>query len=332
MILVTGGGGFLGRHMVKKLLAADETVRVIGRKTYPDLQALGVDCQQGDLSDPAACLRAVSGCQAVLHSAAQAGIWGDYQSYYRNNFLATQNLLDAAVSTGGVKTFLYTSTPSVVYGHGDIDGGDESLPYPKTYLTPYAQTKALAEKLVLSANSKNFASAAIRPHLIFGPGDNHLIPKLLARARAGTLRIIGSGQNKISVSYVENVADAHVLALRRLEPGSKLSGQAYFVNEPEPVNCWDFINRILAGAGIPAVTKRVPYRVAYAAGWLCEKYAELVRQRDDPRLTRFLVAQLGTSHWFKVDRARRDLAWEPAVGLEEGVRRCLTVNGIPTTP
>ncbi len=323
-VLVTGGGGFLGRHIVRKLLDAGEEVRVIGRKPYPDLQALGVECVQGDLTDSAACLRAVSACQAIIHTAAQPGIWGDYASFYRNNFLATQTLLDAAVSTGGVKKFLYTSTPSVVYGRQGIDGGDETLPYPDTYLTAYAGTKALAEKLVLAAAGNSFAAAAIRPHLIFGPGDNHLIPKLLARARAGSLRIIGAGRNRISVSYVENVADAHVLAVRLLEPGGKLSGRAYFVNEPEPVNCWDFINRLVTGAGMPPVRKRVPYGVAYAAGWLCEKYAALVGQKEDPRLTRFLVAQLGTSHWFRVDRARRDFGWEPRVDLEEGVRRCLS--------
>ncbi|MCC8165984.1 MAG: NAD-dependent epimerase/dehydratase family protein, partial [Planctomycetes bacterium] len=144
----------------------------------------------------------------------------------------------------------------------------------------------------------DLTTAAIRPHLIFGPGDTQLIPKLLARAKAGTLRIIGDGRNRISVSYVLNVADAHLLAYDRLAPDSPVAGQAYFINEPEPVNCWDFINRIVTGAGLPRITKSVPAGVAYAAGWLCEMAGKLTRRRDDPRLTRFLVTQLSTDHWF----------------------------------
>lgn len=322
MILVTGGGGFLGRHIVRLLLARGDAVRVFGRREYPDLAAQGVDCRRGDLADAGAVMDAASGCRAIFHTAAIPGVWGGYEIYHRANFVGTQNVV-AAARENGIGRLVYTSTPSVVHGGHGIAGGDETLPYPEHYLTPYAATKALAERYVLAANCPELATAAIRPHLIFGPGDTQLIPKLLARAKAGQLRVIGDGTNLVSVSYVENVADAHLAALDALADGGPAAGQAYFINEPEPVNCWDFVNRIVVGMGLPKITRRVPAGVAYAAGWLCEKWGAFVRQKDDPRVTRFLVTQLATDHWFKVDKARRDLGWEPRVPLEEGVVRML---------
>lgn len=321
-VLVTGGGGFLGSHIVDKLLAAGHEAAVFGRRDYPALRAKGVRCHRGDLADPAAVREAAKGAEAVVHTAAIPGIWGEYDLYYRANVLGTVNMLDAAREAGAAR-FLYTSTPSVVHGGHSIEGGDESLPYPDHYLTPYAATKAEAEKAVLAANVSGFATAAIRPHLIFGPRDTQLIPKLLQRARAGRLRRVGDGTNLLSVSYVENVADAHVLALEALRPGGKAAGQAYFVNEPEPVNCWDFINSLIRGAGLPEVRRAVPYRLAYAAGWLCEKAYGLLGRKDDPPVTRFLATQLATSHWFRTDKAERDLGWRPRVPLKEGVRRML---------
>ncbi len=322
MILVTGGGGFLGGHIVRKLLARGDRVRVFGRRDYPELRALGVDCRRGDLADADAVRSAVDGCAAAIHTAAIPGVWGRYEIYYNANFLGTKNLIEAALASG-LNRFVHTSTPSVVHGGDSIEGGDESLPYPKRFLTPYAATKALAEKLVLGANSPVLATAAIRPHLIFGPGDTQLIPKLLARARAGRLVRVGDGKNLVSVSYVENVADAHLMLLDALRPGQPPSGGTYFVNEPEPVNCWDFINRIVTGCGLPPVTRGIPYRAAYAAGWLCEKIWSTLGREDDPRLTRFLADQLATSHWFRTDRAARDFGWRPAVSLDEGLRRML---------
>lgn len=322
MILVTGGGGFLGGHIVKRLLARGDRVRVLGRRDYPWLARDGVECVRGDLADAGAVGRAVAGCRAVVHSAAIPGVWGDYAIYYNANYLGTKNIIDAMLASG-VDRLVYTSTPSVVHGGHGIENGDETLPYPERYLTPYAATKALAERLVLASNSERLATAAIRPHLIFGPGDTQLIPKLLERARAGKLMRVGDGRNRVSVSYVENVADAHLLALDRVEPGASASGQAYFINEPEPVNCWDFINRIVTGMGLPAITRSVPYSVAYAAGWLCEKIGALTGRKDDPRMTRFLASQLATSHWFRVDKARRELGWTPRVSLDDGIGRML---------
>lgn len=322
IVLVTGGGGFLGSHIVNQLLIRGDRVRVLGRRSYPELIARGVDCRQGDLCDMAAVRKAVDGVDAIVHSAALPGIGGEYRHYYDTNYVGTKNLIDAAIGAN-VRKFVYTSTPSVVHDGTDIKGGDESLRYPQRFVNPYASTKALAEQLVIKMNSDSFATLAIRPHLIFGPGDTQLIPKLLARARTGKLRRVGDGRNLVSVSYVENVAYAHCLAVNCLEPGEKLAGQVFFINEPEPVNCWDFINRILTGAGLPPVKRGVPFRVAYAAGWLCEKIYSTLGKKGDPLMTRFLAEQLATSHWFKTDKAQKELGWRPQVGLEEGIQKTL---------
>lgn len=318
IILVTGGGGFLGRHIVAGLLECGYAVRVLGRRAYPDLAQKGVDCRQGDIADKGIVSKVLDGVSGVIHTAALPGVAGDYSLYFNTNYIGTSNLIDASIAAG-VRKFVYTSTPSVVHGGGSINGGDESLPYPKRHLSYYASTKAMAEKLVLSMNSESFATAAIRPHLMFGPGDTQLIPKILARARAGKLRRVGDGKNLVSVTYVENAADAHLLLLDRLEPGSVCAGQAYFINEPEPVNCWDFINRIVTGAGLPPVRGSIPYWPAYLLAWALERTYSFAESLSEPPLTRFVLNQLATSHWFVTTKAQRDFGWMPETSLDDAI-------------
>ena len=321
-ILVTGGGGFLGSHIVRRLLARGDAVRVLGRRPYPELAALGADCRQADIRDQRAVRKAVAGCRAVIHAAGLPGMSSLEEPFHSINFLGARNVLDAAMAAGARK-FVLTSTPSVVYAGRDINGGDESLPYPKKFISPYAASKAGAEKLALGRNGDEFAVMALRPHLMFGPGDTQLLPKMLLRARTGGLRRVGNGKNLISVCYVENAAQAHLLALDRLKPGSPVAGRVYFINEPEPVNCWDFINRLLTGSGLPEIGKSVPAAAAHLAGWLLETVHRALGRPEDPPMTRFLAGQLARNHWFRVDRARRELGWEPEVGLEEALRRTL---------
>ncbi|MDR1612638.1 MAG: NAD-dependent epimerase/dehydratase family protein [Planctomycetota bacterium] len=321
-VLVTGGGGFLGSYIVDALLRRGDAVRVAGRRSHPRIDALGVETAVGDLSDPKAASAAAKGCEAVIHAAGAPGISIAEDIYRRANVIATLNML-AAARERGVRRFVYTGTASVVYAGRSIEGGDESLPYPEHYLSVYARTKAEAERAVIAANSGHLATCVIRPHLIFGPRDTQLIPKLLARARTGRMRRIGDGTNRVSVSYVGNVADAHCLALDALSPGGPAAGQVYFVNEPEPVNCWEFINRIVAGAGFPQVAKKLPLWLANLAGWMLENAYPLLGRKSDPPFTRFLVSQLATSHWFRVDKARAELGWEPEVSLDQGVRLLL---------
>ncbi len=327
--LVTGGGGFLGRWIVAKLLDRGDAVAVLGRRAYPDLADRSVDCLQADLRDRDAVLAACEGRDAVFHVAAKAGIWGAREEYYDINTTGTSHVLTAC-QKHRVPRLVYTSTPSVVIGDAPIEGGDESLPYLARYRAPYPETKALAERMVLEANGEaGVATCALRPHLIWGPGDTNLVPRLLARARTGRLMRIGDGTNRISVSYVENIADAHLTACDRLSADSPAAGQCYFVNEEEPVNCWEFIGRLVEGFGCPLIRRAVSLKTALRFAAVLEwVYGHLNIQREPP-ITRFTARQLATSHWFRIDKAKRDLGWQPAVGQEDGLRRLFADPGFP---
>ncbi len=195
--LVTGGNGFLGRYIVEQLLARGDSVHVVGRSNYPELAALGVRCFRADLADEAELGAALRGREVVFHVAAKAGVWGSWNDFYRNNVSATQHVLRAAVRAG-VPKFVYTSSPSVAIGATDLAGADESTPFPARYLAPYPHTKALAERFVLA--QRELATVALRPHLIWGPRDPHIVSRLLERARTGQLRQIGDGTNRVDVT------------------------------------------------------------------------------------------------------------------------------------
>jgi 2-alkyl-3-oxoalkanoate reductase len=318
--LVTGAGGFLGQYITRQLVARGDKVRALSRGKYPFLTDLGVESVQGDIQDAAAVEGACRGVEAVFHVAAIAGIWGKWQTYYGINVLGTRNVI-AACRKNGIPRLIYTSSPSVTFAAEDQCGIDELAPYPKRWLAHYPHTKALAEQEVLAANDSTLLTCALRPHLIWGPGDQHLIPRLLARARAGQLRRVGAGKNLIDAVYVENAAAAHLLAADKLHAGSSVCGKAYFLTNGEPVNCWDWINEILSLAGVPRVTKSISYRAAYAAGAMLEGIWTLTGRTDEPRLTRFLAAQLATSHYFNITAARRDLGYEPAISMAAGMQR-----------
>ncbi|GIW81106.1 MAG: 3-beta hydroxysteroid dehydrogenase [Gemmatales bacterium] len=318
--LVTGGGGFLGGAIVRKLRARGDAVRTFSRKSYPHLSELGVESHRGDLRDATAVSRAAAGCDAVLHVAAKAGIWGNYQDYYQTNVIGTKNVL-AACREHRIRRLVFTSSPSVVFNGRDMEGVDEAVPYPDHFEAAYPQTKAEAERLVLAANDDRLATVSLRPHLIWGPNDPHLIPRILARAKAGVLRRIGSCNKLVDSVYIDNAAQAHVQAADRLQPGSTIAGKAYFITQGEPVPLWDLINRILAVAGLPPVTRSVPFLLAYTAACIMEGTYRLLRIRHEPRLTRFLVRELATAHWFDISAAKRDLGYHPAVSIEEGLDR-----------
>ena len=318
--LVTGGGGFLGKAIVQRLVARGEAVRSFSRGDYPDLRALGVEVVQGDLVDAAAVRQAVRGVDVVFHVAAKPGIWGRYRVYYEANVLGTLHVLEAC-RQHDIQRLVYTSSPSVVFHGQDMEGADETVPYPDHYDAHYPRTKAIAERRVLQANCPRLATVALRPHLIWGPGDNHLVPRIIARARAGLLRRIGDRPNLVDSVYIDNAAAAHLLAADRLHPGSPLGGKAYFIAQGEPVPLWDLINRILAAADLPPVTRTIPPRAAYAAGWLLELLWRIQGRQDEPRMTRFLAGELSTAHWFNLAAAKRDLGYEPEVSLAEGLER-----------
>ena len=320
-VLVTGGNGFVGRCIVRRLLARGYEVRSLARSPQLEMVAQGVDVIRGDLCDAAVVNAACEGVAAVFHVAARAGIWGTWQSYYRPNVLGTRNVL-AACQRNEVGRLVYTSTPSVVFNRKAICGSDESMPYGRKWLCHYAHTKAIAEQEVLAANTDRFKVVALRPHLVFGPGDPHLLPRVVEHAVAGRLKIVGRGRNRVDVSYVENVADAHLNALDALKAG-RGAGSAYFISQGEPVELWPWINGILERLGQAPLTKQVPMTVAYAAGAISECLWKLLRRHTDPPMTRFVALELAKDHYFNIQAAQRDLGYTVKVSTEDALEKAV---------
>jgi len=319
--LVTGGGGFLGRYIVEQLLATGAQVRIFSRRRFPDLEDAGVVGLVGDLRDERAIAEACRGVDTVFHTAAVPGIWGPWSLYYETNTVGTLNVIAGCVAHG-VSRLIYTSSPSVVYDGRPHEGEDESLPYPTDYSAWYPKSKALAEQAVLEANgASELRTIALRPHLIWGPRDNHLLPRLIQRAKQGQLKRVGDGRNQVSMSYVENTAHAHLLAASALEEGMPCAGKAYFINEPKPVLLWEWIDQLLETAGLPPIQKGVPASAAWLAGAILEGAAHLTGSRKEPMMTRFLASQLSSSHWYRIDAAQRDFRYAPLVSADEGLRR-----------
>lgn len=305
---------------MRLLVAAGHQVRSFSRGHYPELDALGVQQMQGDLGDAEAVARACQGCLTVFHVAAKAGIWGPYREFHQANVDGTRHVLEACRAEG-VTRLIYTSSPSVVFNGRDMEGVDESVPYPEHYKAHYPATKAEAERMVLAANGPQPATVALRPHLIWGPGDPHIIPGILARARAGRLVRIGREDKLVDFTYVDNAAAAHLAAAERLHPDSPIAGRPFFVSDDAPVALWDFVDRILAVAGLDPVRRSVSPWAAYAAGSLLETLYRAFGLKGEPRLTRFLAEELSTAHWFDISAAGELLGYRPIVDVDEGFRR-----------
>lgn len=319
-VCVTGAGGFLGSVIVKKLLERGDQVKGIARSNYPELTALGAEMIRGDISCYQSVSQAVNGCDAVIHVAAKAGVWGAYKDYYTANVVGTDNMIRAC-QENHITRLVYTSTPSVVYDGEDENGVDETAPYASNFLCHYARTKAQAEKNILSANNADLATVALRPHIIWGPGDPHLIPRIVDRSRAGRMIMIGKEDKLVDTIYVDNAADAHLLALDSLDVNSPLAGKAYFLSNDEPILMIDMLNKVLEAAGVAPLQKRIPSSVAYCAGALLELIYTVLKRENEPLITRFVAKQLSTAHWFRIDAAKQDFSYHPKVSIEEGIKR-----------
>ena len=318
--LVTGGGGFLGSAIVRQLRARGDQVVSFSRGHYPELAALGVEQRRGDLTDMEALVEAARDCDVVFHVAAKAGIWGSYHEYHQANVTGTETVIPAC-RIHSIDRLVYTGSPSVVFDGSDVEGGTEALPYPAHFEAFYPQTKAIAERSVLAANTPLLATVSLRPHLIWGPADNHLVPRIVAKGRSGKLRRIGERPCLVDTVYVDNAAEAHINAADRLRPGAPLAGRAYFISNGEPLPLWDMVNQILAAAGVPPVTRSVSPGFAYAAGTVCETIWRTLRLSGEPPMTRFVAKELATAHWFDISAAKRDLGYEPRVSISEGLKR-----------
>jgi nucleoside-diphosphate-sugar epimerase len=321
-LVVTGAGGFIGRRLAERLVAAGHDVVASDLRDPGVAGARPVPC---DVTDRAACDRLLAGAAAVYHVASMvqtrrsgaAAVWAV-------NHGGTRNVL-AAAEGAGVTRFVHVSSASVVYQGADIENGDESLPYASVSQAPYADSKIAAERDVLAAHrSGGLRTCAVRPHVVFGPGDGRLLPAILRRARAGKLRYGVGRESKLSdFTYIDNLVDALVLADRALAADPSLGGRAWFVTNGEPLAFWDFIDRVLREMGMPPTTGRIPYPVAYAVAACAERFNAMVGAEAGPEngLTRFAVRYMCTHHYFSIDRAQRDLGYVPAVSTDEGIRR-----------
>lgn len=318
--LVTGGGGFVGKAIVRRLLDLGVETRVIGRHHYPEIEAAGGQCLVGDISRPQIMSEAANGVDIVFHAAALAGIWGPWQAYHRTNVLGTELVLEAC-RRNRVAMLVHTSTPSVVFDRADIRGGDERLGYARAPLCHYARSKILAEKMVLAANSDALRTCALRPHLIFGPGDPHLLPRLLASGRKKQLKRVGDGCNLVDVSYIDNVAHGHLLAAKNLAEKGTAGGRPYFISQGTPVNLWRWINELFVEMAVPPVYSSISTATAYRLGGVLELIHAVCRLDREPRMTRFLAEQLAKSHYFSIANARQDLGYEPIISMEQGLQK-----------
>lgn len=318
-VLVTGGNGFVGRAIIKMLLEAGISCRVVGRNFYPDLDALGVKCVVGDISDQKLMFTATEEVDTVFHVAALAGISGNWQQYYATNVLGTRSVITAC--KGRVQRLIYTSTPSVVFNRASIEGGDERLPYPSSFLCHYAKSKMIAEKEVLEASGHNVVTCALRPHLIWGPGDPHLIPRLVAARLKNRLKIVGEKDNIVDISYVDNVAYAHILAANNLASTLTAAGKPYFISQGMPVNLWDWLNDLFMKIGVPQLDSSISFPLAYSIGTCLEVFYSILKRQDEPPMTRFVAEQLAKSHYFSIANAQKDLGYVPIISNEEGLKR-----------
>lgn len=317
--LVTGGSGFLGRAIVKKLLEKGVNVHILSRGNYPDLEEAGCKVFRGEVSDEKAVLEAATGCDIVFHTAAKAGVEEPYSEYERINYRGTLAVIEVCKKLN-INKLVYTSTPSVAIGEKGISGGDESLPYPDNHEAYYPKTKTMAEQAVLVANGPKLSTVALRPHLMWGPGDNHLVPRLVKRARAGKMKFVGTGRNLVDTTFIDNAADAHILAAEKLAPEAACAGKAYFITNGEPTPIQDITNKLIATCGCQPVTATIPFKLAYYIGMAIEWTYRTFKLKGEPAITPWMACELAHNHWFNIDAAKRDLGYTPKISIEEGLK------------
>ncbi len=317
--LVTGGGGFVGFAVAEQLVDRGDIVRSYSRGDYPELKTLGVKQVRGDLTDYKKVRDACKKVDVVYHVAAKPGVWGPYEDYYKPNVVGTKNILKAC-KENKVGKLVYCSSASVAFGGGDIEGGDESLPYPEKPKSNYTATKALAEQAVLKADSKKLRTLSLRPHLIWGPRDNHLGPGLSDAARAGRFKKIGDLKNKVDSTYIFNCAQAHLKAAEALDANGNCTGRPYFISNGEPIKIWDWIDQLVDAYGAPPVEGTLSVGVAMTVATIMETAYKILPLKGEPKLNKFLVEELTTSHWFNISAAKKELGYKPKVSLDKGFK------------
>jgi nucleoside-diphosphate-sugar epimerase len=313
-VLLTGGSSLLGAGVVRALHARGDQVAVLQRRPAAVASELGLTEHLADLSDASAVGRALEGMDAVIHLAARVGVVGSAAQFHRTNVLGTRTVLEAA-EAAGVARFVFVSSPSVAHSGSAIAGAGAEPADPRRAKGHYSRTKARAELDVLAADAPGFATIAVRPHLIWGPGDTQLVGRIVDRARSGRLALVDGGRALIDTTYIDNAVDAVVAALDQAPAGH---GEAFVVSNGEPRTVAELVERICSASGVPVPTRSVPRSAAWAAGAVAEGVWWVGRRNDDPPMTRFLAGQLATAHWFDQRGARRVLGWSPRVSLDQG--------------
>jgi len=316
-VLVTGGGGFLGGAIVNLLVERGDHVRSFSRSYYPELASTGVEQFQGDIADKTSAANACRGVDLVFHVAAKAGVWGAYSDYYRTNVTGTQNIIEAC-KKHNVSKLVYTSSPSVIFDGTDMEGVNESCPYSTNYNAYYPKTKALAEQAVRAAGA-DLLTVILRPHLIWGPKDSHIVPRIISRAKQ--LLIVGNGKNLVDTIYIDNAAYAHILAAEKLDENPSISGNIYFISQGKPVLLWEMINNILKAGGLPPVKRSISHKAAWLIGAILELVYNITNIKSEPEMTRFVANELAKSHWFDISAAQNDLGYIPRVSTKQGLKR-----------
>ncbi|MCK5099322.1 MAG: NAD-dependent epimerase/dehydratase family protein [Desulfobacteraceae bacterium] len=317
-VLVTGGGGFLGKAIVKKLLVKGFMVKSFSRNYYPGLDELGVEQIQGDLQNSNQIMDASKDCDLVFHVAAKPGLWGAWDDFYGVNVTGTRNVINAC-KKNKITRLIYTSSPSVVFNGKDMEGVDEAVPYPEKFEGYYSETKAIAEKLVIEESFENLKTIILRPHLIWGPEDNHVVPGIISRAKS--LKKIGRLDDLVDTIYIDNAADAHIMAAEKLITNPLLSGSVYFISQDDPVSKWEIADKFLEAAGLSPIKGKVSAKTAYIAGVVCEFFYKIFKIKKDPPMTKFAAKELATSHWFDISKAKKELGYVPKVSIEQGLKQ-----------
>ena len=324
--LVTGACGFVGVEIARALRARGDDVVAIDLAQECPVE--GIDYRRVDITDKNAVLEVCRGVDTIIHNASVVHTKQNKKDFvWAVNLGGTENMLEAA-RAHGVPRFVYVSSGSVVYEGKDIENGDESLPYSSVSQAPYADSKIAAEKHVLAENGNGgVATCALRPHVVFGPGDRRFMPALLKQARAGRLRVqVGRGTWLSDYTYVSNLVDAIVLADEALADGgldSVVAGEAYFITNGEPMPFWDFVRKVLGRLGFPPIQYRAPKSLVYAIAAVKEGIDTLKggTLNTEDGLTRFAIRYMCTHHYFSIEKARRELGYQPAVSVEEGIER-----------